>query len=310
MEHWNMNVQQQIGRGRTVEIAYVGSRGHDLISARDANQPPASPSQFNFRPNPQFADITLIESRGTSLYNALQVRLQQRSETGLSALAAYTYGKSTDDASGFFTSAGDPNFPQNSLDPEAEHGRSSFDIRHRFSASFSLPLPFGESRRWLSSGLIGTILKDFDLQGVYTLQSGRPFTVAILPSIDVSNTGRSNLGFGYNDRPNVTGDTSVPSSGPTQWFNTAAFTYPAFGSFGNAGRNILEGPGYNNLNVALVKNIGGDSGPRLQLRAESFNLFNRANFDLPDPFLGSPTFGQILSAGSPRRFQFGVKAIF
>jgi hypothetical protein len=310
MEHWNLNVQQQIGRGRTIEIAYVGSRGHDLISARDVNQPPASPSQVNLRPDPQFADITLIESRGTSLYNALQIRLQQRSETGLSALAAYTYGKSTDDASGFFTSAGDPNFPQNSLDPAAEHGRSSFDIRHKFSASFSLPLPFGEDRRWLSSGLIGTILKDFDLQGVYTLQSGRPFTVAILPSIDVSNTGRSNLGFGYNDRPNVSGNTSVPSPSPTQWFNTAAFSFPAFGSFGNAGRNILEGPGYNNLNVALVKNIGSGNGARLQLRAESFNLFNRANFDLPDPFLGSPTFGQILSAGSPRRFQFGVKAIF
>ena len=241
MEHWNVNVQQQIGRGRTLEIAYVGSRGHDLISARDANQPPASPSPVNLRPNPQFADITLIESRASSNYNALQVRLQQRSETGLSALAAYTYGKSTDDASGFFTSAGDPNFPQNSLDPGAEHGRSSFDIRHKFSASFSLPVPFGENRRWLSSGVIGTILKDMDLQGIYTLQSGRPFTVAILPSIDVSNTGRSNLGFGYNDRPNVSGDTSVSSPDPSQWFNTAAFTFPAFGSFGNAGRNILEG---------------------------------------------------------------------
>ncbi|MEO5895132.1 MAG: hypothetical protein ABIS06_05485 [Vicinamibacterales bacterium] len=310
MEHWNLNVQRQIGRMRTLELAYVGSRGHDLISARDANQPPASPSQFNFRPNPQFADITLIESRGSSRYNALQIRLQQRSETGISALASYTYGKSTDDASGFFTSAGDPNFPQNSLDPEAEKGRSSFDIRHRFSVSFSTPLPFGGRRRWLSGGTIATILKDIDLHGVYTLNSGRPFTVAILPSIDVSNTGRSNLGFGYNDRPNVSGNTGVSSSGPEQWFNTAAFTYPAFGSFGNAGRNILEGPGYRNLNLSLVKTIGSQDGLRVQIRAESFNLFNRANFDLPDPFLGSPTFGQILSAPSPRRFQFGVKAIF
>ena len=63
MEHWNLNLQRQVGRSRTVEIAYVGSRGHDLISARDANQPPASPSPFNFRPNPQFGDVTLIESR-------------------------------------------------------------------------------------------------------------------------------------------------------------------------------------------------------------------------------------------------------
>jgi hypothetical protein len=310
MEHWNVSVQKQIGRMRTVEAAYVGSRGHSLISARDANQPPASPSPFNFRPNPQFADVTLIESRGRSNYNALQLRLQQRSEAGVSVLGTYTYGKSTDDASGFFTSAGDANFPQNSLDPEAEHGRSAFDVRHRLSASFSFPLPLGRDRRWLSKGLAGTILSEMEIHGVYTLNSGRPFTVAILPSIDVSNTGRSNLGFGYNDRPNVSGSVSADSPSPERWFNTAAFSYPAFGSFGNAGRNIVEGPGYRNLNVALVKNLAFGDEAHLQLRVEAFNLWNRKNFDLPDPFLGSPTFGQVLSAQSPRRFQFGVKVLF
>ncbi|HSC27244.1 MAG TPA: TonB-dependent receptor, partial [Vicinamibacterales bacterium] len=131
MEHWNVNLQRQLGASRAVEIAYVGSRGHDLVSARDLNQPPASPNPFNLRPNPAFADIVLIESRASSRYNALQLKFQQRAAQGLSVLAAYTLGKSTDDASGFFTSAGDPNFPQNSLDPGAERGRSSFDVRHR-----------------------------------------------------------------------------------------------------------------------------------------------------------------------------------
>ena len=84
---------------------------------------------------------------------------------------------------------------------------------------------------------------------------------------------------------------------------------PAFGTFGNSGRNTLDGPGYKNVNLALVKLV--PVGPaRLQLRFETFNLFNFRNFDLPDAFLGSPTFGQILSAGSPRRIQFGVKALF
>ena len=155
-------------------------------------------------------------------------------------------------------------------------------------------------------------LQDWQLQAIATLQSGRPFTVALLPDIDNSNTGRSNLGFGDNDRPNVSGDGSVSGDerSEDEWFNTAAFSLPAFGTFGNAGRNILEGPGYQNVNLARHETSCRSAMRRLQLRLEAFNLFNRANFDLPDEFLGSPTFGQILSAGAPRRVQLGVKAIF
>ena len=310
MEHWHLTLQRNIGRSRTLEISYVGSHGHDLISARDVNQPPASPAPLNLRPNPAFADITLIESRASSRYNAMQIRYQQRAEAGLSVLATYTYGKSTDDASGFFSSTGDPNFPQNSLDPGAERGRSSFDIRHKVSAAFSMPLPIGDERRWFSDGMVGKILSEMELQGTYLFTSGRPFTVAILPTIDVSNTGRSNLGFGYNDRPNVTGDPNLSKPSAEEWFNTGAFAFPPFGSFGDAPRNMLQGPAYRNLNLAVVKSVLFGFERRLQLRAEVFNVFNGANFDLPDAFLGSPTFGQILSAGSPRRFQFGVKYLF
>ncbi len=300
MEHWNVNVQRQLGATRAIEVAYVGSKGHDLISARDGNQPPASPSPVNLRPNPQFADITLIESRAASNYNALQLKFQQRTSAGLSLLAAYTFAKSTDDASGFFTSAGDANFPQNSQNPEAEHARSAFDVRHRLSMSLAYALPFS-ANQWVS---------DWELQGILTLQSGRPFTVAIHPDIDQSNTGRSNLGFGNNDRPNVSGEPALDDASADRWFDTAAFSFPPFGSFGNAGRNILDGPGYQNLNLALIKYVRLGGNVRLQLRAETFNVFNRVNLDLPDAFLGSPTFGQVLSAESPRRFQVGVKALF
>jgi hypothetical protein len=300
MQQWNLNVQRQLGATRMVEVAYVGSRGHDLISARDANQADASPNPLNLRPNPIFADITLIESRASSRYNALQLKFQQRSARGFSLLGTYTLGKSTDDASGFFTSAGDPNFPQNSLDPDAEEARSSFDVRHRLSLSFAYALPFTGN----------AFVSDWELQGIVTLQSGRPFTVAVHPDIDISNTGRSNLGFGNNDRPDVSGDPELSDRSADRWFNTAAFSMPAFGTFGNAGRNILDGPGYQNVNLAVLKYVTVGNGLRLQLRAEAFNLLNHANFDLPDAFLGSPTFGRILSAQSPRRVQFGVKAIF
>jgi hypothetical protein len=85
---------------------------------------------------------------------------------------------------------------------------------------------------------------------------------------------------------------------------------PTYGAFGNAGRNILEGPGYQNVNLALLKQVPLSGNARLQLRAEVFNLLNRANFDLPDNFYGSPTFGRILSAQSPRHIQFGARLMF
>src|SRR6476620_4652437 len=116
-----------------------------------------------------------------------------------------------DDASGFFTSTGDPNFPQDSANPSAEWGRSSFDVRHRFSVGFSYEMPLG-----------------ITVSGIVAMQSGRPFTVALLPENDNSNTGRSSLGFGSNDRPNLVGNPSVSNPGPNQWFNTAALALPAY----------------------------------------------------------------------------------
>ncbi len=164
LEHWNVNVQYMLTRGRAFEVGYVGSRGHDLISARDLNQPPPSPAVPNLRPNPLFADITFIESRASSQYKALQLKFRQQMDAGLSALVSYTFGKSTDDASGFFTSTGDPNFPQNSLDPGAEQSRSSFDVRHRLAVSLSYDLPFS-GNAWV---------EDWQLQAVGTWRDRTP----------------------------------------------------------------------------------------------------------------------------------------
>lgn len=311
MQHWNVNLQRQLGRSRVLEVGYVGSKGTKLLTARDINQPRPSPSSPNLRPNPLFDDIDLIESRANSNYHALQARLQQRLSAGLSLLASYTYAKSIDDASNFFTSAGDPNFPQDSNNVRLERGRSNFDVRQRLSASYTYELPFGKGRRYArDGGFVSALLSGWQTNGVLTLQTGRPFTVALLPDIDNSNTGRSNLGFGANDRPNVVGDPRLSSRTPDRWFDTAAFAFPAFGTFGNAGRNTLEGPGYQNFNASLVKNTTLTESLRLQLRAEAFNLFNHPNFNLPDNFLGSPTFGRVLSAQSPRHLQFGVKLLF
>ena len=293
LHEFNVTLQRQFGPTRVAEIGYVGTRGRGLIASRDINEPAPSPMQPNLRPDPRFGDITYIESRAHSTFDSFQTRFQQRYDFGCTMLVAYTLGKSMDDASGFFSSAGDPNFPQNSANPGAEWGRSSFDTRHRFSVGFSYEVPFG-----------------FTVSGIVAMQSGRPFTVALLPENDNSNTGRSSLGFGSNDRPNLVGNPSTSNPGPNQWFNTSAFALPAYGTFGTAGRNILEGPGYQNVNLAVLKQLRITSTARLQLRAEAFNLLNRVNLDLPDNFFGSSTFGRVLSAQSSRHIQFGARLMF
>jgi len=299
LDHWNFGIQQQFGASRVAEIAYVGSRGHNMVAARDINQPKPGVAQPNLRPNPLFDDITMVESRGISNYHSLKAKFNQRFDAGVSWLAAYTFGKSLDDASGFFASAGDPNLPQDSFNPAAEYGRSSFDVRHRFTTSFSWALPFQN-----------VIFRDMEVQSIITLQSGRPFTVALLQEFDNSNTGRSTLGFGANDRPHRVGSGKVDNPSADRWFDTSAFAIPAYGSFGSSGRNILDGPGYQNVNLGVLKHLRIGEDKRIQLRAEAFNLFNRANFNLPDSFVGSPTFGRIVSADSPRRCQFGVRILF
>ena len=217
MQHWNLNVQQQLGRNRVLEVGYVGSKGTKLLSARDLNQPQPSalPPGLPFvpRPVPQFDEINTIESRANSNYHSLQARLQQRLSAGLAMLASYTWSKSIDDASNFFPSAGDPNYPQNSYDLRAERGRSNFDVAHRLSVSYVYDLPFGKGRTYLADdGAWSTILTGWQTSGIVTLQTGRPFTVALLREFDNSGTGISALGFGANDRPNVVGDPSFGST--------------------------------------------------------------------------------------------------
>ena len=299
-QQWNFSVQQEMGRGRTLEAAYAGSKGTKLLGARDLNQPRPSTQQYNPRPNPAFNDINLLESRGNSNYESLQTRFQQTLQRGLSVLASYTWSKSIDDGSGFFSTTGDANYPQNSRNSSLERGLSDFDLRHRFTLSYSYDLLAGK----------GKLLGGWRTTGVWTAQGGAPFTAYLLSGNDNSNTGMGTLGFGANNRPNVVRDPSLANQGPDGWFNTSAFAIAPYGSFGNAGRNILTGPGLQTVNLAVLKDTALSEGKTLQFRAEIFNTLNHPNFNLPDNFLGSPTFGKIQSAGAPRRIQLGVKFLF
>jgi hypothetical protein len=301
VQQWNVGIQRQLGRSMAFEIAYVGSKGTHLIDSRNINQPQPSVNQQNPGPNPDFSEIDIIESQANSTYHSLQGRLQQRLWRGLSLLASYTFAKSIDDASGFFNTTGDPNFPQNSYNLSAERGRSDFDIRQRFTLSYAYDLPVFKGHRWMGG---------WQSFGVLTLQTGQPFTVALLPDNDNTNTGISQLGFGANDRPNVAGNPRLSNPTPGEWFNTAAFTTPPNGHFGNAGRDILDGPGSRTVNFSMVKNTAVSERLNIQFRTEFFNVLNRTNFNLPDNFVGSSTFGQVVSAQDPRRIQFALKLLF
>jgi len=301
IQQWNFGIQQQLGASRVLEVAYVGSKGTHLIDSRDINQAQPSTNPNNLRPNPDFADVDIIESAANSIYHSLQARLEQRLWKGLSLLSSYTYSKSIDDASGFFSTTGDPNFPQNSYDLSAERGRSDFDIRQRFTLSYAYDIPIARGHRWIGG---------WQSFGVLTFQTGQPFTVALLPDDDNANTGQSELGFGANDRPNVVGNPKLSNPGPSAWFNTAAFAVAPYGHFGNSGRNILDGPGLETVNFSIVKNTAFNERLTVQFRSEFFNLLNHTNFNLPDNFLGSSTFGQLISAQDPRRIQFGLKFLF
>lgn len=301
IQQWNFGIQRQLGKGRMAEVAYVGSKGTRLIDSRNINQAQPSTNPNALPPNPFFSDVDIIESNANSSYNSLQARFEQRLSKGLSALASYTYAKSIDDASGFFTTTGDPNFPQNSYDLRAERGRSDFDIRHRFTLSYAYDLPIARGNRWLGG---------WQSFGVLTFQTGQPFTVMLLEDDDNSNTGFSNLGYGANNRPNVVGNPHIANPGAQAWFNTAAFAVAPYGTFGNAGRNILSGPGLETVNVSIVKNTRATEQLNIQFRAEFFNVLNHTNFNLPDNFLGDTTFGQITSAQDPRRVQLALKFLF
>ena len=137
-----------------------------------------------------------------------------------------------------------------------------------------------------------------------TLESGAPFTVNL-------GTDQANVGAGPAQRPNISGNPNL-SSGRTaeRWFDTSVFSLPAPYTFGNAGRNIVYGPGYANVDAVFQKDVPLSGNRQVELRWEVFNVFNRTNFNIPSRIAFTPNFGRIFSALPARQMQFGVKVTF
>ncbi len=296
-QHWNAGVERALPGRIVARATYMGLSGTKLLRRRNLNQPfPGEGDIDARRPIPGFANIALFESGASSTYHSGVFTLERRLHAGTGFRAAYTWAKSIDDTSAFLASAGDQSFPQNSHDLRAERGLSNFDQRHRLVLSLQCSIP---GRHWLASG--------WRAFAIATFASGRPATPQIAE--DRSNTGNTGGIFGA-DRPHLVGDPRPADRTPERYFDPAAFELAPPLSFGNAGRNILQGPGTSSLDVAIVRAVRLADDATAELRVEAFNLANRPNFGLPERTFGLPTFGRILAAGQARQLQLGVRLTF
>ena len=256
------------------------------------------------RPYPELGAFTTIRWDGWATFNGLTLKVIRRFTRGLSFDAEYTLSKSLDDASDTGTTNAEYNLPQNTYNPTLEKGPSSFDHRNRFTANAVYDLPFARG----THGLLHNLAGSWRASGILMLQSGSPFTVNLSSATDVANIG---LVSGNNvERPNLAGD---PNAGPKtaeQWFNTSTFVVPAQYTFGTSGRNIVIGPGLENLDLSLQKEWISREDCTLQFRFDVFNALNHANFNLPGRIFGASNFGVITSAQDPREVQFAWKLVF
>lgn len=310
VNQWSANVQRAVTNDFVVDVGYVGSRSYNLKKITGFNNPLPGPGSIDARrPYQQFGWIQFPDSIGSGRYHALQVKAEQRLRKGFTLLSAYTLGKSMDDTSGVRPGGGDTLFVNNPwCNTTCEWGRSSFDVRHRWVTSALLELPVGRGRRFGSGmpALADAFLGGWQIGGILTLESGLPAT---------PNAGRdtTNIGVGAGNRPMLTGvDPNLPSSERTvdRFFRTEAFVQPALYTFGDAGRNIIEGPGILNLDMSLTKRIA--MGPRdLEFRAEVFNAANHPIFGFPDTNLLSATYGRLTSTRiDSRQIQLALRFRF
>jgi len=310
LQHWTLNLQRTLTEDWLLDVAYAGSSGKHLTGSVNLNQAPPGPEPPSTR-SPISASINNLNSllnRQSSTYHSLQLKLTRRFAEGFYLLGAYTYSKSIDDGS--FSSQGSiasPVQPQDSRDFAAERGRSDFDVGQRLVVSYIYELPFGRGKRFLSSAnpALNALLGGWQIVGITTLQEGPPFTPTVA-------NDRSNSGPGGALRPNRIGDGNLSPGQrtPNQWFDVSAFEVPPNFTFGNSGRNVLEGPGLAVFDFSLFKDIPLSETMNLQFRAEFFNIFNRPNFNLPVAAIDTPQAGQISSARDGRQIQFGLKLIF
>jgi outer membrane receptor protein involved in Fe transport len=301
VQNWNLMVSKQFG-ANVLDVGYVGNKGtHVDTSLKNWNQPDPGPGDIQARrPYPTFARIRLQSYMANISYNSLQVRFERRFSRGLSFTASYSWSHEIDDA--WETTNNGGCGCQNPHDLRAERASGVYDQRQNLVIGYVWQIPLGNNLK----GIAGALGKGWSFEGILTFASGQPFD--ILESFDSQNND------GLWERPNlVPGQRlSVPNQGPSNWFNTGAFT-PSVYVYGNSPRDPVVGPGTDVLNLTLMKmfRMPWSEHHSLEFRAEAFNAFNTPQFNNPDQYLGDTAFGQVTSTKlDSRELQLALKYRF
>ncbi len=341
MERWNLNIQRQLTKNLALTVGYVGSKGVHLAHPDDdTDQVPPSLVTFNNaldtfifpvpapgqpiqRINGNFGSIQDLEWDGFSSYNALQASLVQRPIKGLTYQIAYTFSKSIDNGSSSFAASNENSNDAEegwSFAPEINKGVSDFNVPQNFVANFQYNLPVPAAVKM--HGFANTILGGWQLGGIYTIQSGGPFTLKITgdPADTGSTSSEGSLGAPrpmYVDAPGCSPDAITGNI--NNYIMTQCFAFPKPGELGNLGRNTLHMPTFHDLDFSVFKNqnLWGEK-LRLQFRAEMFNILNNVNFEPQVLTIFDGSGGLISSVGQPhgptigtsRQIQFGLKLLF
>jgi hypothetical protein len=332
-ESYTLKIEQQLSPNTTLSVGYIGSHGYHEILSIDANVPvpticPASPCPANYPagtwynpPNAPLANKAVLNtthwfSEGISSYNGLEVDVNRRFSRGLQFRAVYTFSKVLNDGDSLNTSVAtnSPAFASNPLRPMWDYARGSFDIRNAAVINATYDLPVGRRNAPGASSWLHWVIGDWQLSGIETVQSGLPFTPQL--SYNPSNDGDGRNPVRPSLNPNFTGQ--VIQGGPSRYFNPSAFIQPLPGTYGNAGRNILQGPGLVETDLSLAKKFPLSERLNLLFRGEFFNVFNHTNFNTPNPVVftsatggPSPTAGVITATSTTsRQIQFGLKLLW
>jgi len=347
---YSLRIQQQLSSNTSLTVGYVGSHGYHEMMGIDANEPfpvicPASPCPATYpttfpaeiantavpagayfvptttRANPAIANTWTWFSEGVSSYNALQVDVNRRFSGGLTLRGVYTFSKVLDDGDSLnaTTSGGGPALASNPFNLRSDWGLGTFDVRHVAVVNATYALPVGRGKRLLGGlGRFGSAaVSGWMVNSIVTLQGGFPFSPQL--SYNPSNNGDTRNPVRPFANPAFRGPVILGS--PNQWFNSNAFLAPANtatngGFYGNVGRDTLIGPGLATWDFSVLKDTRIRERLNLQFRAEIFNLLNRANFNLPNavvftPSGVSPTAGVITSTSTTsRQVQFGLKLLW
>ncbi|HEX4156583.1 MAG TPA: carboxypeptidase regulatory-like domain-containing protein [Acidobacteriaceae bacterium] len=327
---YSLGVQHELAPSVIAYVGYVGTLSWNQNDLREINDLPlnapveerhavaAKTTESGYNPNPDlyrpyqgYENIRQEENEVNASYNSLQASVRMENKHGFTVEFAYTWSHEIDIQSTDLTSvtlAGSGGTLSNPYDPHYDRGSGGFDRRNIFNVNYIYDLPF---YRHSGNGFQRTVLGGWEIAGITVAESGTP--------VNVYYNGPDTLGLGGNttNRPDVVSGITFPKT-QKAWFSTSSFAAPVApwdgGStgFGNASKDMIVGPGLFNWNISVYKDflLTSHEGPRIQLRAESYNTFNHTEFNGIDTGSADSSFGQVTSTMDPRVFQFGAKFLF